>query len=75
MAAQQFRLHFDATESVSLWELLQLALDPLGVHLFDLETGLRLDELQRVPISTNHAGSRVGRPPAVVQPCTVTPVA
>jgi ketoreductase RED2 len=30
---------------------------------------------QRVPISANHAGSRVGRPPLVVQPCTVTPVA
>jgi hypothetical protein len=54
---------------------MQLAADPLSVHLFDRETGLRLDELQLVRISTNHAGSRVGRPPLVVQPCTVTPVA
>lgn len=68
-------LHLDAWELVSLWEPLQLASDPLGVHLFDLETGLRLDDLQRVRISANHAGSRVGRPPLVVQPCTVTPVA
>jgi hypothetical protein len=46
-----------------------------SVYLFDRETGFRLDGLQRVRISANHAGSRVGRPPLVVQPCTVTPVA
>jgi ABC-type sugar transport system ATPase subunit len=69
------RVRLDTTKSVSIWKPIQLAADPLSVHLFDRETGLRLDELQRVRISANHAGSRVGRPPLVVQPCTVTPVA
>ena len=68
-------VRLDTTKSVSIWKSIQLAVDLLSVHLLNLATGLRLDELQRVRISASQAGSRVGRPPLVVQPCTVTPVA
>lgn len=75
VASVEFAERLATTKSVSVWKPIQLAVDPLSVYLFDRETRLRLDGLQRVRISANHAGSRVGRPPLVVQPCTVTPVA
>lgn len=81
-------LYLPAEENVSLWEPLRLGIDVSELHFFDLETGLRLDtnsvdgaSLRQgrpggaAAISTNHAGSRVGLPSVVAQPCTVTPVA